>query len=130
MNAFILYTHTHTGESWRGGRDRDDRRYERGSHPQQRSLEDRYDPYGSDGYRPQRRSLEDRSEWGRKSDQLPKGMCWQWGGKKRAQWLLSVRIQVQPITPPPERPRLQLQPRSKPPEDTSGRRERGGRGGR
>ena len=25
MNAFILYTHTHTGESWRGGRDRDGR---------------------------------------------------------------------------------------------------------
>ena len=64
-------------------------RYERGSHPQQRSLEDRYDPHGSDGYCPQRRSLEDRSEWGRKSDELPKGMCWQWGGKKR---VLYVKI--------------------------------------
>ena len=51
-------------------------------------------------------------------------MCWQWGDKKHAQWLLYVRIHVQPITPPPERPRLQLQPRTKPPEDTSG-----GRGG-
>ena len=75
-------------------------RYERGSHPQQRSLEDCYDPYGSDGYRPQRRSLEDRSEWGRKSDELPKGMCWQWGGKKHVLYVkIDAYIHVRPVTP-------------------------------